>query len=61
MHCDKPRFFVLSDLKFWRELLEIFAKRIALEKLRLDRGICSQLQEDKISKTRSQEQMLNPF
>lgn len=37
IHCDQKNFFCDRDLKFWRELLEIFSKRIALEKLKIDR------------------------
>jgi GAF domain-containing protein len=36
VHCDSENFFRSSDEKYWRDLLEIFAKRIALEKTRLD-------------------------
>jgi GAF domain-containing protein len=44
-HCDKAGFFQDSERIFWRELLEMFAKRIALEKKRLDLA-CAQLNED---------------
>jgi GAF domain-containing protein len=35
-HCDERSFFKEAERTYWRELLEIFAKRIALEKKRLD-------------------------
>jgi len=59
MHCDKPRFFLRSDLKYWRELLEIIAKRIALEKLSLDHAICGA--GEKRDKNTLDEQILHPF
>ncbi len=59
-HCDKPNFFQQSDLKYWREILEIFAKRIALEKLRLDQAI-NNPSDKQISKGLNQEQILHPF
>ncbi|MFZ5824586.1 MAG: GAF domain-containing protein [Bacillota bacterium] len=40
VHCDRPRFFKETDRRYWRELLEVFSKRIALEKVRLDYAIC---------------------
>lgn len=36
VHCDKKNFFKNEKLKFWQELLEIFAKRLAYEKSYLD-------------------------
>lgn len=36
IHCNQPAFFQERDRKFWTELLEIFGKRIAVEKVRLD-------------------------
>lgn len=36
VHCDHRRFFRWEDEKYWCDLLEIFAKRIALIKRRLD-------------------------
>jgi len=36
VHCDKKNFFRIEKAKFWSELLEIFAKRLAYEKLYLD-------------------------
>ena len=36
VHCDKPGYFKKSDAKYWIEILEIFSKRIALCKLKLD-------------------------
>ncbi len=39
MHCDKAGFFRQDEIKFWGELLEVFAKRIALEKMKLDQVI----------------------
>lgn len=36
VHCNEPSFFKRSELRFWRKLLEIYAKRIAYEKLCLD-------------------------
>lgn len=38
-HCDKTGFFRDRDLRYWRELFEIFSKRIVLEKCRLDEAI----------------------
>lgn len=35
-HCDKAGFFDVSRSKFWFELLEVFAKHIAVEKHKLD-------------------------
>jgi GAF domain-containing protein len=35
VHCDRPDFFLSSKEKYWSDLLEIFAKRIALEVQRL--------------------------
>lgn len=36
VHCDQESFFRRADEKYWRDLLEIFATRVALEKTRLD-------------------------
>lgn len=36
VHCNKTNFFRETELSYWRELLEIFAKRVAQEKLRFD-------------------------
>jgi hypothetical protein len=36
IHCDRPNFFSRERNKYWFELLEVFAKRIALEKRKLD-------------------------
>ncbi|HED36944.1 MAG TPA: GAF domain-containing protein [Ignavibacteria bacterium] len=36
VHCDKREFFKIEDKRFWNELLDIYAVRIALEKSRLD-------------------------
>ncbi len=36
VHCDKPLFFNIEKQKFWSDLLEIFAKRISIEKNKLD-------------------------
>jgi GAF domain-containing protein len=44
MHCDRAQFFKKSEAKFWREVCEVFAKRLAQEKLRLDKAVL--LRED---------------
>lgn len=36
VHCDQSGFFQLEKQKFWSDLLEIFAKRISVEKVKLD-------------------------
>lgn len=36
VHCDRPLFFNIEKHKFWFDLLEIFAKRISIEKNKLD-------------------------
>jgi hypothetical protein len=36
LHCDQLNFFSQRDRKFWRTFCEVFAKRLALEKLLLD-------------------------
>lgn len=36
VHCNEPGFFQERDRRFWNELLEIFGKRISVEKIRLD-------------------------
>ena len=35
-HCDRTNFFRHRDEKYWTDLFEIFAKRLALVKLKLD-------------------------
>ncbi len=37
VHCDKPGFFNLSRKKYWCDLFDIFAKRIAIEKIKMDK------------------------
>ena len=39
LHCDRAGFFQDADRKFWRDFCELFAKRIALEKQRLDKAV----------------------
>ncbi len=36
VHCDLINFFKYDKLKYWTNLLEIFAKRLAFEKAKLD-------------------------
>ena len=36
VHCDKPGFFTENKQKFWSDVLEIFVKRISVEKMKLD-------------------------
>lgn len=36
VHCDRQGFFRAADRTHWRELLEVFARRLALEKVRID-------------------------
>jgi GAF domain-containing protein len=36
VHCNRTGFFKRRDERFWRELLETFAVRLALQKSRLD-------------------------
>jgi GAF domain-containing protein len=36
VHCNSPGFFKASDSPFWRELLEVYAVRLAFEKTKLD-------------------------
>ena len=36
VHCDRPNFFNIEKQKFWSDLLEIFAKRVSIEKNKLD-------------------------
>ena len=36
VHCDKQYFFTKDKEKFWCDLFEIFAKRISVEKIKLD-------------------------
>ena len=44
VHCNRARFFRHEDFGYWTELLETFAARIALEKLRLDNTVvCREL------------------
>jgi putative methionine-R-sulfoxide reductase with GAF domain len=35
-HCDQKLFFKEKDVKKWIEMLEIYSKKIALEKVKLD-------------------------
>lgn len=37
VHCDEAEFFKITDQKYWSEVLEVFAKNIALAKARMDR------------------------
>lgn len=46
VHCNKGGFFANSDRAFWSELLEIFGKRLALEKARLDWLVNSPVAKD---------------
>lgn len=39
VHCDKRHFFAMQDQKHWSDLLEVFAKRIALEKMKIDKAV----------------------
>jgi GAF domain-containing protein len=39
VHCDRPGFFKNEDEKFWTVLLEVFAKRLAHEKAKMDRVV----------------------
>jgi hypothetical protein len=41
IHCDQLGFFVKSDERFWRELLDVSAMPLALEKSHLDRGFAA--------------------
>lgn len=43
VHCDRGRFFRQLDRKYWEDLLELFSKRLVLEKLLLDK-VCSHTQ-----------------
>lgn len=36
VHCNRSRFFLEKDRRYWTELLELFATRLALEKVKLD-------------------------
>lgn len=36
VHCNRANFFLRKDESFWRELLEIYAVRLALEKSKID-------------------------
>jgi GAF domain-containing protein len=36
VHCDRVRFFTRDDERYWSDVLEVFAKRLALIKARLD-------------------------
>lgn len=36
VHCDKVSFFKYDKIKYWTNLLEIFAKRLAFEKSKMD-------------------------
>ena len=37
VHCDRAGFFTSEKEKFWCDLLEVFSKRISVEKMKLDR------------------------
>lgn len=37
VHCDKKGFFQREDEKYWTDILEVFAKRLALTKTKLDK------------------------
>lgn len=37
LHCDREKFFEHREERFWYQLIEIFALRVAIEKLRMDR------------------------
>lgn len=37
VHCDKSSFFKWNKIKSWSDLLEIFSKKIALEKIKMDK------------------------
>lgn len=36
VHCDRPCFFAEDERKFWEDLLHIFARRLAYEKVKID-------------------------
>lgn len=36
VHCNRPGFFRESERAHWRDLLEIFARRLALERIRIE-------------------------
>ncbi len=36
VHCNKSGFFLRTDQSYWTDMLEVFAKRIAVLKLRMD-------------------------
>jgi hypothetical protein len=36
IHCDRTGFFTYEKEKFWSDLLEVFSKRISVEKVKLD-------------------------
>lgn len=36
VYCDKPNFFTRQHYKYWNDLLEVFAKRVALNKAKMD-------------------------
>ena len=55
-HCDKINFFKWKDLKMWSELLEIFSKKIALEKIKMDK-----LYENKKEKLEISIPLVPPF
>lgn len=46
VHCNKPGIFNESERDFWNELLEIFGKRLALEKSRLDKVMRADFQTE---------------
>jgi hypothetical protein len=35
-HCDRANFFTETDRKFWDDLMHVFARRLAFEKVKLD-------------------------
>lgn len=37
VHCDKAGFFDPADEKYWTSVLEVFSKRVAVEKAKMDR------------------------
>jgi hypothetical protein len=37
LHCNRPRFFLRGEEGFWSEFVGVFAPRLTLEKMRLDR------------------------
>lgn len=49
VHCNAAGFFQEKDRRFWTELLEIFSKRVAVEKVRLDAVVDKAKTEGKLS------------